>query len=420
MRHQIQSDSPRAAEMTAAIENCVHCGFCLPACPTYTLLGEEMDSPRGRIYLMKNVLEDRLDASEAQPYIDRCLGCMACVPACPSGVAYGDLLVSYRSLNEKERQRRPLDALARRLICETLPFPNRFKMAVRTGGIGKAMMPFLPPAFAAMLNLLPDRVPPARPLPEVVPAKGEMRGRVALLLGCVQQALAPEISWAAAHALAANGVEVLVPKGQGCCGSILLHIGADKQAQQIARKNFAQIPADVDAIVTTAAGCGSGIKDYELLFKDQADARQASEFSRKVMDFSAYLAKLGMRPPRGFESERAAAYQDACHLLHAQGHHQPPRALLHQIPNLRLVDIAEAGMCCGSAGTYNIDQPAIAGELGQRKVSHILNAGAEFVVSGNIGCMTQLRLHLELQQKPLPVMHIAELLHQAYESPHES
>ena len=415
MRHQIQSEDLRAAEMTGAIENCVHCGFCLPACPTYALLGEEMDSPRGRIYLMKNVLENNLDASEAQPYIDRCLGCMACVPACPSGVAYGDLLVSYRALNEKERVRRPLDALARRLVCETLPFPKRFRMAVQTGAVSKALQPFLPEAFASMLNLLPDQVPSARPLPEVLPAKGEKRGKAALLLGCVQQVLAPQISYAAAHVLAANGVEVLVPKRQGCCGSILLHVGAEKQAQQIARKNFTRIPQDVDAIITTAAGCGSGIKDYELLFKNQADAQHAADFSRKVMDFSAYLAKLGLREPRGFESERAVAYQDACHLLHAQGQHQEPRALLHQIPNLRLVNIADAGMCCGSAGTYNIDQPAIAHELGQRKAAHLLDAEPDVIVSGNIGCMTQLRHHLKLQQKALPVMHIAELLHQAYE-----
>ncbi len=415
MRHQIQSDDLRAAEMAGAIENCVHCGFCLPACPTYALLGEEMDSPRGRIYLMKNVLEDNLDASEAQPYIDRCLGCMACVPACPSGVAYGDLLVSYRALNEKERVRPPMDALARRLVCETLPFPKRFKIAVQTGGISKALQPFLPEAFASMLSLLPDQIPPALPLPEVLPAVGERRGKAALLLGCVQQVLAPEISYAAAHVLAANGVEVLVPRGQGCCGSILLHIGAEKEAQQIARKNFARIPDDVDAIITTAAGCGSGVKDYKLLFKNQADVRRAADFACKVMDFSVYLAKLGLREPPGFESEQVAVYQDACHLLHAQGHYDEPRTLLHQIPNLRLVSVEDEGMCCGSAGTYNIDQPTIAHELGQRKIAHLLDAEPDMIVSGNIGCITQLRRHLELRQRSLPVMHTAELLHQAYE-----
>ncbi len=410
MRHQIVSDDLRAPEMAEAIEKCVHCGFCLPACPTYNLLGEEMDSPRGRIYLMKNVLEERLAAEEAQPYIDRCLGCMACVPACPSGVEYGDLLVGYRALQEKERQRSPLDALARKLVCETLPYPRRFRLAARTGKIGKALLPALPASFASMLSLLPEKLPPARSLPPVLPAQGEQRGKVALLLGCVQQVLAPEISYAAAHVLAANGVEVHIPPEQGCCSSILLHVGAEEQAQVIARRNFDEIPEDVDAIITTAAGCGSGMKDYPLLFKGQPDAERASAFARKVLDFSAYLAGLGLRAGPGFASERRVVYQDACHLLHAQGHQGEPRTLLNQVPNLRLLSIADAGMCCGSAGTYNIDQPEIAAELARRKVESILAAQPNLVVSGNIGCIMQLRQELARQGWALPVLHIAELL----------
>ena len=413
MRHQIVSDDLRAPEMAEAIEKCVHCGFCLAACPTYHLLGEEMDSPRGRIYLMKNVLEEQLPAEEAQPYIDRCLGCMACVPACPSGVAYGDLLVGYRAMREQERRRPPLDALARKLVCETLPWPRRFRLAAQAGKIGKALLPALPAAFASMLSLLPDKLPPPLPLPPLLPAQGERRGKVALLLGCVQQVLAPEISYAAAHVLAANGVEVHIPPDQGCCGSILLHVGAEKQARDIARRNFGCIPADVDAIITTAAGCGSGMKDYELLFKGQPDAERAVDFSEKVMDFSAYLAGLGLRETSGFASERRVVYQDACHLLHAQGHHSEPRSLLNQIPNLSLLSIADAGMCCGSAGTYNIDQPEIAVELARRKVESILAVEPDLVVSGNIGCITQLRQQLSRQQKTLPVLHIAELLYQA-------
>lgn len=400
--------------MATAIEKCVHCGFCLAACPTYNLLGEEMDSPRGRIYLMKNVLEERLAAEDAQPYIDRCLGCMACVPACPSGVEYGDLLVSYRALQEAERQRPPLDALARKLVMETLPYPKRFRLAARTGALGKALLPALPAAFAAMLSLLPDKLPPPLPLPAILPAQGERRGVVALLPGCVQAALAPEINYAAAHTLAANGVEVHNPPGAGCCGSILLHIGAEDKARALARDNFTQLPADVDAIITTAAGCGSGINDYELLFKGQDDAERATAFSAKVMDFSAYLAELGLRGPKGFDRERRVAYQDACHLLHAQGIHSEPRALLNQIPNLRLLPIADAGMCCGSAGTYNIDQPVIAAELGRRKVESILALEPDLVVSGNIGCIAQLRQQLKLSGEALPVLHIAELLWLAY------
>ena len=417
MRHEIESGDIRAPEMATAIEKCVHCGFCLPACPTYNLLAEEMDSPRGRIYLMKNVLEDKLPAQEAQPYIDRCLGCMACVPACPSGVAYGDLLVGYRALQEKERARPPLDALARKLVIETLPYPRRFRLAAAAGKIGAALAPALPDAFASMLSLLPDRLPPPRPLPEVLPAQGERRGKVALMLGCVQGALAPGIAYAAAHTLAANGVEVQIPRAQGCCGSILLHIGAAEQAQQIARRNFDAFPSDVDAIITTAAGCGSGIKDYALLFKGEPDRDRAAGFARNVMDFSAYLAELGLRDAPGFAAEHRVVYQDACHLLHAQGHEAEPRKLLNSIPNLRLLNIADAGMCCGSAGTYNIDQPQIAAELARRKVESILAAEPDTVVSGNIGCITQLRQQLARQKRALPVRHIAELLHDAYAGP---
>ena len=401
--------------MATAIEKCVHCGFCLAACPTYHLLGEEMDSPRGRIYLMKNVLEERLPADDAQPYIDRCLGCMACVPACPSGVEYGDLLVSYRALQEGQGRRPPLDALARKLMIETLPYPKRFRLAAQTGKLSKALSGALPDAFASMLSLLPSSLPPAQPIPPIVPAKGARRGKVALLPGCVQQVLAPEINYAAARVLAANGIEVHNPPGAGCCGSILLHIGAERQARDIAQRNFALFPADVDAIITTAAGCGSGINDYELLFKNQPEAERATEFSQKVMDFSAYLAELGLRKPAGFAEERHVVYQDACHLLHAQSLQAEPRALLNQIPNLRLLEIADAGMCCGSAGTYNIDQPAIAAQLGRRKIESILAAQPDVIVSGNIGCITQLRQQLDLQEKPLPVMHIAELLWQAYD-----
>lgn len=401
--------------MATAIEKCVHCGFCLAACPTYSLLGEEMDSPRGRIYLMKNVLEERLEAQDAQPYIDRCLGCMACVPACPSGVEYGDLLVSYRGAQEESRRRPPLDALARKLVIEALPYPKRFRLAAQTGAIGRVISDALPAAFASMLNLLPEKLPPRLPLPPVLPAQGERRGVVALLPGCVQQVLAPAINYAAAQVLAANGIEVHSPPDAGCCGSILLHIGAEREAQKIARRNFTVFPRDIDAIITTAAGCGSGINDYELLFKGEPDAESATAFADRVMDFGAYLAELGLLAPAGFKSERRVAYQDACHLLHAQGIQSQPRTLLRQIPNLRLLSIADAGMCCGSAGTYNIDQPDIAAALGRRKVESILAAEPDLVASGNIGCITQLRQQLALLGNPLPVMHIAELLWRAYQ-----
>ena len=410
MRHDIPLSSLRAQEMANAVEKCVHCGFCLAACPTYKLLGEEMDSPRGRIYLMKTALEGRIEPADAQPYIDRCLGCMACVPACPSEVAYGDLLVGYRALQEQERERPPLDAIARKMVIETLPHPRRFRLAAQTGKLGKWLAPAMPPAFAAMLNLLPDELPAPKPLPAVLPAQGEKRGSVALLPGCAQQVLAPGINFAAAHLLAANGIEVHAPPAAGCCGSILLHIGAENEAMKLARRNLHAIPRDVDAILTTAAGCGSGIHDYPLLFKGQADADAAADFAAMTQDFSAYLAGMGMREPLKLPQETRVVYQDACHLLHAQGHGAEPRALLARVENLRLAEIADAGMCCGSAGTYNIDQPAIAARLGANKARSILDAGADLVVSGNIGCVTQIRQALAEHENAPHVMHIAELL----------
>ncbi|MCY4144993.1 MAG: glycolate oxidase subunit GlcF [Chloroflexi bacterium] len=413
MRHDINIDDPRAPEMAEAIEKCVHCGFCLAACPTYKLLGEEMDSPRGRIYLMKTALEGRIDPADAQPYIDRCLGCMACVPACPSEVAYGDLLVGYRARQESQRERPPLDAMTRKMVIETLPYPRRFRLAARAGKLGKWLAPALPPTFSAMLDLLPSDLPPSQALPETLPAQGKRRGVVALLPGCAQQVLAPGINHAAARLLAANGVDVHVPRAAGCCGSILLHIGAEQEAQALARRNFAAIADDVDAIITTAAGCGSGIKDYPLLFKNQPEAAAAQSFAAKTMDFSAYLAGIGLRAPMQLPTDTRVVYQDACHLLHAQGHKAEPRALLREVGNLQLLEIADADTCCGSAGTYNIDQPEIASQLGARKAAAILSAQPDVVVSGNIGCITQIRQQLAQHTGAPPVRHIAQLLHSA-------
>ncbi len=418
MRHTIEPDKygPRTEAMTHAIESCVHCGFCLAACPTYEVLSEEMDSPRGRIYLMKNVLEENLTAQEAQPYIDRCLGCMACVPACPSGVAYGDLLVSYRAQMQEQRQQSMMDSFAHRMICETLPYPQRFRMAARTGKLAKLMQSALPEKLVTMIGLIPDKLPKAAPLPEVVPAKGIRRARVALVIGCVQQVLAPQINEAALRVLAENGVETIIPKGQGCCGSIMLHVGEDHRAQALARNNLNVFPDlnDMDAIITTAAGCGSGMHDYPLLFAETPEASAAQNFADKVQDVSQFLAELGITAPPALAKPLVAVYQDACHLLHAQGIHSAPRQLLGQVGNLTLVPIESAGLCCGSAGTYNLEQPEIAHELGQRKAATIIRTGANLVASGNIGCLTQIRTHLALQQSNIPALHTLELLDMAY------
>ena len=418
MQHKIKPNAhgPRSAAMTNAVEACVHCGFCLAACPTYTLLGEEMDSPRGRIYLMKNVLEGELDPQEAQPYIDRCLGCMGCVPACPSGVPYGDLLTSYRALHEPERQRPIIDKVTRRMIVETLPYPGRFRAAATTGKLGKLVKGVLPDQIGGMLDMLPDQLPPAVNLPNIVPAKGDRRARVAFLTGCVQTVLAPDINRASVELLAANGVEVVIPSGQGCCGSILSHIGEEGRAIALARNNlnaFSQIEGEVDAIITNAAGCGSGMHEYGLLFAGQPEAEMATQFAHKVKDVTVFLDELGLRPMPETQPARQVVYHDACHLAFAQGVVDPPRALLQSIPNLTLLELEES-LCCGSAGTYNLEQPELAAQLGQRKAQMIIDSGAELVAMGNIGCQTQIETHLARLGQPLPVLHTVQLLAQAY------
>ncbi len=415
MQHTIPVDSlgPSAPAMAHAVETCVHCGFCLPTCPTYLELGEEMDSPRGRIVLMKSALEGNITQAEAAPFVDRCLGCMACVTACPSGVQYSDLLVPYRPMTNEKRARDPMDQFSRFLVRNTLPYPDRFRRAAATGKLAAPLRSFLPARLAAMLNLLPNSLPPAEPLPLMIPAEGKRRARVALLAGCVQQVLAPQINHATIRVLARNGVEVVVPANQGCCGSLMIHNGESEVARKLARKNLAVFPTDVDAIITNAAGCGSGMKEYGLLFKGEVEEEQTCAYAKKVKDVTEFLDELGLVLPTATQPLKAA-YHDACHLAHAQGISAAPRRLLRSIPNLTIVDIPEGELCCGSAGTYNIEQPELADSIGRRKAENILKTGAEAVIMGNIGCMIQIRTHLAKLGKTLPVMHTIEVLDKAY------
>src|SRR6185369_10749361 len=349
----IESIGPQGEAMVNAISACVHCGFCLPVCPTYKILEQENDSPRGRIFLMKEVLEGNLQAEEAKPFIDRCLGCQACVPACPSGVAYGDLLISFRGHTETQRK------LSSSLALQTLPYPMRFRLAALFGRLAKPFRTLLPGSLRTMIDLLPDSLPEAPPLPEIHPAKGPRRARVALLAGCAQQVLAPQINWATLRVLAENGVETIIPSAQGCCGALSMHSGAADQARSFARRNLDVFPTDVDAILTNAAGCGSGMKDYPLLFKSLPEEREAKGFARQVQDVSVFLRDLGIKTPPPLPKPLRIAYHDACHLAHAQGIQSAPRELLRSIPNLTLLEVPEGEMCCGSAGTYNLDQPEI-------------------------------------------------------------
>ncbi|MCZ0938964.1 MAG: heterodisulfide reductase-related iron-sulfur binding cluster [Caldilineaceae bacterium] len=413
MRHAIPVDSlgPQAPSMAEAVANCVHCGFCLPACPTYLALGEEMDSPRGRIILMKGALEGELSQEDVLPHVDRCLGCLACVTACPSGVEYGELLTPFREMTEKGRSRSAMEELSRTLTNQTLPYPGRFRAAAMLGRYTKFLKPFLPAALQTMLDLLPERLPPRVALPRLAPARGEQRARVALLSGCAQQVLAPGINSATVEVLTSNGVEVVIPPRQVCCGALSMHTGAADQARALARRNFDAFNLDdVDAVVTNAAGCGSGMHEYPLLFAGEEEEQAAREFADKVQDVTVFLDALGIEPPSGLPEPLTVAYHDACHLAHAQGVTDAPRRLLAAVQNLTLVPIPEGEICCGSAGSYNIDQPEIAAELGQRKAEAILGTGARAVVTGNIGCMTQIDNHLQRLGKPLPIFHTVELL----------
>jgi glycolate oxidase iron-sulfur subunit len=416
MQHKIKIDEigPQGAEMTRAVESCVHCGFCLPTCPTYVTLGEEMDSPRGRIVLMKSALEGEIEFEDTLPYVDRCLGCMACVTACPSGVEYGELLNPYRALTDKKRARSTTSALSRRVVRETLPHPSRFRLAAGAGALAAPFRRFLPSSFAAMLELLPGDLPASgEPLPPIHPAEGERRMRVALVAGCVQQVLDPELNWATLRVLAKNGVEVVVPEGQGCCGSIMMHTGEDQAARAFGRQLIRVMPENVDAILTNAAGCGSGMKEYGLVFKATPEEEAARTFAAKVRDVSEVLVELDIEPPP-LPKPLKLAYHDACHLSHAQRLVDPPRRLLRAIPNVTLVEIPESELCCGSAGTYNIEQPDLAAAIGERKARNIVETGADAVAAGNIGCMVQIRSHLARLERPVPVLHTIEVLDRAY------
>lgn len=401
--------------MAEAVQTCVHCGFCLAACPTYNLKGQEMDTPRGRIMLMKDVLEGELALEKALPHIDQCLGCLSCETACPSGVEYNHLLAPFRERAEKERPKDFLSKLKRKLLLETLPKPKRFRIAAKLGRHAKKFKGLMPSVFKPMLDLLPDRLPPQpEPFAPRYSPKGEIRARVALLTGCAQQVLAPEINRATINVLTRNGIEVLIPKGQQCCGALAWHVGEADIARKNAKANLETFPNDVDAIITNAAGCGSGLHEYKIMLKGHPEEEKAVRFASKVFDVTTFLAQVGMEAPPALPREVKVAYQDACHLRHAQRVEAQPRNLLQQIPGLELIEMPEAEICCGSAGTYNIDQPENADELGKRKMANILSTGAEIACSGNIGCLTQLRAHKSNRVKPR-LMHTVEVLDAAYQ-----
>jgi len=409
------------------VEDCVHCGFCLPACPTYLLWGEEADSPRGRIYLMRAGLEGRASWSDGfRRHFDTCLGCMACLTACPSGVRYDALIEATRPQVERHGRRSFTDRLFRSLIFSIFPHPTRLRIVawplwvyqksglqslVRASGLLK----LLPARLIAMERLLPAiSTSMGRRLPAHIGAQGAPRGRVGLLLGCVQRVFFAHVNDATARVLAAEGCDVEIPAEQGCCGALMLHAGREDEAAASARRLIdAFEAAGVDHIVINAAGCGSAMKSYgELLRDDPAYADRARAFASKCVDVSELLADLEPRATRHPVPMRVA-YHDACHLQHAQRVRQPPRDVLRTIPGIEVREIAESDICCGSAGIYNLLEPETAGRLRDRKVQHVLATEAEAVVSSNPGCLMQIASGLEAAGRSIPTLHLVELLDRA-------
>jgi glycolate oxidase iron-sulfur subunit len=410
----------------ALIGECVHCGFCLPACPTYMLWREEMDSPRGRIYLMKMAAEGKIDAMDESfvQHFDRCLGCMSCMTACPSGVEYDKLIEATRAQIERNHRRPFFERLYRRMIFEVFPHPSRLRwMAaplwlyqvsglrelVRRTGVLKS----LPARLQQMEALLPDisfqslrANYPAR-----VEAVGAPRKKVGFVLGCVQRVFFDRINAATVRVLAAEGYELYIPPRQGCCGALAAHTGREPEALASARQLIDSFEGlDLDYIVTNAAGCGSNLKDYGHLLRDDPKySERARRFSEKCRDVSEVLAESAPRAQRHPLNLRVA-YQDSCHLLHAQRIGRQPRELLRAIPSLQIVELPESHVCCGSAGVYNLMEPVTAHELGHRKAEHVARTKADMLVSANPGCLLQLTNELLQMGVNMPTCHPIQLI----------
>ncbi len=407
------------------LADCVHCGFCLPACPTYVLWGEEMDSPRGRIYMMQKASEGNAPLDQnLRKHMDNCLGCMACMTACPSGVQYDKLIEDTRAQVERNIPRAAGDSLFRKLLFATFPHPARLRalavplflyqrLGIQALLRGSGLLRLAPKRMAAMEALLPV-VPSnfAARMPARTSATAPYRRRVGMLTGCVQQVFFARVNAATARVLAAEGCEVIAPGGQPCCGALMVHSGLEEQAAVMARRIIEIFEeANVDTVAINAAGCGSTMKEYGHLLRDDPKwAERARAFSAKCKDVTEVLCELEPVAPRNPLALRIA-YHDACHLRHAQGIFRQPRELLAAIPGLEVAEVAESTLCCGSAGVYNLLQPEPAQELGDRKVSHLLATRAAAVVSANPGCLLQLMSGLRRRgEKELPAFHMIELL----------
>jgi len=374
------------------IDDCVHCGFCLAACPTYQSWGEEMDSPRGRIYLMKSLTEGRELSQTILEHFDRCLGCMACVTACPSGVKYDELIMQTRAAAEHSRQS-IRERLFRSMLFTMLPHPKRMKALLIPQMIAKVLLRRVSNLVALLPPITFHHI--VARLPAFTAAKGPRRARVALLAGCVQRVYFPSVNEATIRVLSAEGCDVVIPPDLGCCGALSAHAGRDREAKRFERKAIKAIEsANVDAVIVNAAGCGSWMKEWRKV---------------PVKDITEFLVELGPSAER-HPLKIKAAYHDACHLAHAQRIRTQPRELLAQIPGVELRDIPDGDQCCGSAGIYNLIEPESARQIGQRKVDNVLAADPELLISANPGCTLQIAMLLRERGKVLPTAHVIEVL----------
>jgi glycolate oxidase iron-sulfur subunit len=410
-----QLADPDIAEADKILRACVHCGFCTATCPTYVLLGDELDSPRGRIYLIKDMLEnDRPATADVATHIDRCLSCLSCMTTCPSGVHYMHLVDHARAHIEETYRRPLLDRALRAVIARVLPDPKLFRLSLLAAFFAKPLAPLLDriglKPLAAMLRLAPATFPPRpRGGPQVFRAQGERRGRVALLTGCAQSVLTPQINAATVRVLTRHGIEVVLAEGEGCCGSLVHHMGRKEQALASARTNIDAWMREIDgegldSIVVTASGCGTTIKDYGYVLRgDPAYAERARRVSALARDVSEYISKIkalnvvpGPRP--------VVAYHAACSLQHGQKIRHEPKETLSKI-GFVVKDVPDGHLCCGSAGTYNLLQPQLATALRDRKIASIAKVGPDVIAAGNVGCMTQIAAGTDI-----PVVHPIELI----------
>ena len=407
---RLQNPDVRVSEQI--LRTCVHCGFCNATCPTYLLTGNELEGPRGRIYLIKNILEEAIEVTDRTvEHIDNCLACMACETTCPSGVTYSHLLEEARPRIEREYRRPLVDRLLRAALTRLMPHPGRFRLAMRLAAVGRALGFLVPAGMRHLLDMAPAAVPPSSRLarPGRIAAQGRRRARVALLTGCAQQVLGPQINDATVRLLTRLGVEVVVPPGMGCCGALTFHMGERDRSLSLMRNNIdvwhrEMKEEGLDAVVLNTSGCGTAVKEYDYIFRNEPEwAERARAVTALVKDVSEVVAEMGLGEVQNATGMRVA-YHDACSLQHGQKVREQPRQLLQQA-GFEVVEVPEAHICCGSAGTYNLLRPEMAGQLLERKAGNIAAVEPQVVAAGNIGCIEQIGRGIEP-----PVVHTVELL----------